>query len=106
MFKVTFYNFNIISRLLNNHEIFVLSFGMISLQLLNCLNISIRSFGKELLMHVNIFLNLFIGILVIFIGKYYSVTAIIYVFTLVLSLMAIPWETLILKKLWNEYVKG
>jgi hypothetical protein len=75
------YEFNIISRFLNSHEILILSFGMFSLQLINCLNISIRSFGKELLMHVNIFLNLIIGILVIFTGKYYSVTAIIYIFS-------------------------
>ena len=100
------YNFDIINKFLNNYEILILSLGMISLQVINCLNISIRSFGKELLMHVNLFINIILGILVIFTGKYYSVTAVIYVFTLVLSFLAVPWEILILKKLWTEYVKG
>ncbi|QWD96919.1 lipopolysaccharide biosynthesis protein [Polynucleobacter sp. MG-6-Vaara-E2] len=100
-----FNNIYIIEKFTNLTTIFILIIGILALQLINCLNIAIRSFGKELLMNVNLICNFITGLMIILMGKNYSVIGIATAFTSVILIISLPWEIIILKKLWRENVK-
>lgn len=100
-----FFKFNgiyIIDKFADLNTIIVLSIGMISLQVVNCLNVAIRSFGRELLTNVNVLCNLLTGLMIIVLAKNFSIIGISIAFTSITLFIALPWEILILKKLWNQ----
>jgi hypothetical protein len=98
-------NIYLIDKFTDLLTIIILIIGMFALQIINCLNIAIRSFGKELLMYVNVTSNLITGIMIIIMGKNYSVTGVAITFSSIILLISIPWEIMILNKLWKENVR-
>lgn len=104
-FCLQHFNIEYYKRFLPFSLTIILSFGYIINQFISSLAIYLRSHKKEPLLNYSIVSAILIGSSTFFMGKYFGINGIVYGFTIIITLICLPWSTYIFlnkKKEWHS----